>query len=141
MDKKYLILLCEDNKDHQKLLSMYLENTGYDLDIASDGKELLRKLQQGKKYDLVLLDIQLPEIDGYTITEIIRKNKKNKHLIIIGLSAFAMKGDNHKAINKGMNDYLSKPVDKKTLLNTINKYLKPSYNKSLRREVHKRKSL
>ena len=124
MAKEFTILLAEDNKDHQKLIQLYLENTNIDLDIADDGYELLKKLKQTTKYDVVLLDIQLPKMDGYTITKTIRKDKKNKDLIIIGLSAFAMNGDKEKAIAQGMNDYLAKPIDKMTLLNTINKYLK-----------------
>lgn len=124
MAKEFTILLAEDNKDHQKLVSMYLEKTGIDLQIANDGQELLKKLKKGTNYDLVLLDIQLPKIDGYAAAKIIRKDKKNKDLIIIGLSAFAMNGDKRKAVAKGMNDYLSKPIDKVTLLSMINKYLK-----------------
>jgi len=124
MAKEFTILLAEDNKDHQKLIQLYLENTNIDLDIADDGYELLKKLKQTTKYDVVLLDIQLPKMDGYTITKTIRKDKKNKDLIIIGLSAFAMNGDKEKAIAQGMNDYLAKPIDKMTLLNTINKFLK-----------------
>ncbi len=124
MEKAFTILLAEDNKDHQKLVGMYLENTGIDLQIANEGQELLRKLKKGTRYDLVLLDIQLPKMDGYTAVEIIRKDKKNKDLIIIGLSAFAMSGDKDKAIAKGMNDYLAKPIDKVTLIDTINKYLR-----------------
>jgi len=124
MAKEFTILLAEDNKDHQKLIQLFLENTNIDLDIADDGYELLKKLKQTTKYDVVLLDIQLPKMDGYTAIQKIRKDKKNKNLIIIGLSAFAMNGDDKKAIAKGMNDYLAKPIDKMTLLNTINKYLK-----------------
>lgn len=124
MNKKPTILLAEDNKDHQKLIRMYLENTDIDLHIANDGRELLKKLKKDVKYDLILLDIQLPKMDGYTALEKIRKDKKNKNLIIIGLSAFAMTGDIEKAIAKGMNDYLTKPINKVTLLNTINKYLR-----------------
>lgn len=124
MAKKFTILLAEDNKDHQKLVFLFLEKTGIDLQIAKNGQELLKKLKKDNNYSLLLLDIQLPIIDGYTAAKIIRKDKKNKDLIIIGLSAFAMCGDKEKAITKGMNDYLTKPIDRVTLLNTINKYLK-----------------
>jgi CheY-like chemotaxis protein len=123
MENKSNIILVEDNKDHQKLLQIYLENTIINMEIANNVQELMRKLRKHTKYDLVLLDIQLPKTDGYTITEKLRKDKKNKDLIIIGLSAFAMSGDKEKAIAKGMNEYLTKPIDKATFLNTLNKYL------------------
>lgn len=120
--KNFNILLVEDNPDHQKLIQVYLENTDINLIIANNEQELLEKLRQPIKYDLILLDIQLPKTDGYTLTQKIKAAQKD--ITIIGLSAFAMRGDKEKALAKGMVDYLTKPIDKRTFLKTIMRYLK-----------------
>ncbi|MEO0082856.1 MAG: response regulator [candidate division WOR-3 bacterium] len=122
VNKQVNVLLVEDNKDHQRLLQVYLENTNINLDVANNARELMAKLKGPVKYKIILLDIQLPRIDGYTLASKIRK--KNKDIIIIGLSAFAMKSDRTKAQAVGMNDYLTKPLDKKLFLAVLNKYLK-----------------
>ncbi|MCX8014681.1 MAG: response regulator [candidate division WOR-3 bacterium] len=121
-ETKYNIILVEDNKDHQRLIQVYLENTDVNLTIANNEQELMEKIKQPLKYDLMLLDIQLPKTDGYAIAQKIKAIKKD--LKIIGLSAFAMRGDKEKAIAKGMIDYLTKPIDKKSFLKTIYKHLK-----------------
>ncbi len=120
--KNFNILLVEDNPDHQKLIQVYLENTDINLIIANNEQELLEKLRQPIKYDLILLDIQLPKTDGYTLTKKIKAAQKD--ITIIGLSAFAMRGDKEKALAQGMVDYLTKPIDKRTFLKTIMRHLK-----------------
>ena len=122
--KNYNVILAEDNLDHQKLIKALIAKTNINLDIVNNGRELLEMLALGNKYDLVLMDIQMPVMDGYTVTEKIRKNPKYKDLLIIGLTAFAMEGDANIAISKGMNDYITKPIDKEDILNTIGRYLK-----------------
>ncbi len=119
----YNVILAEDNPDHQKLVKVLLAKTNINLDIVNNGKELLEMLGL-KKYDLVLMDIQMPIMDGYTATQKIRQNPKYQDILIIGLTAYAMDGDATIAIKKGMNDYITKPINREDLLNTIGRYLK-----------------
>ncbi|MEO0084405.1 MAG: response regulator, partial [candidate division WOR-3 bacterium] len=73
VNKQVNVLLVEDNKDHQRLLQVYLENTNINLDVANNARELMAKLKSPVKYKIILLDIQLPRIDGYTLASKIRK--------------------------------------------------------------------
>lgn len=122
-DRNYNIILAEDNLDHQRLIKEMLKKYNVNLDIVNNGQELLAKLAQGWKYDLVLMDIQMPVMDGYTATEAIRKDPKNKDLIIIGLTAYAMDGDEHIALVKGMTDYITKPISSILFFETLGRYL------------------
>lgn len=121
--KNYNVILAEDNVDHQKLTKEFLKKSNINLDIVFNGQELLAKLKQGWKYDLVLMDIQMPVMDGYAATEAIRKNPKYKDLPIIGLTAFAFEGDAQVAMSKGMNDYITKPINKEIFFETLSRYL------------------
>lgn len=119
------ILLAEDNPISQRVVSVMLEKMGGSVDIAADGQEALKALQS-KDYDLVLMDIQMPNLDGIETTRKIRTGNgslKNPDVPIIALTAYAMVGDADRFIQKGMNDYLSKPLKPEALLNTVNKYL------------------
>jgi len=105
--KKLHILLVEDNVINQKLAEKHLTNFGFTLDIAGNGKIALDKLQQAT-YDLVLMDMQMPEMDGYEAANAIRKHLKLT-LPIIAMTAHAMSGEKEKCLAIGMNDYISKP--------------------------------
>ncbi len=117
------ILLVEDNPTNQKLIISYLKRTPYILTLADDGIEAVNKCS-GDVFDLVLMDVQLPGIDGYTATERIRKFPKYKNIPIIALTAHAMKGEDEKAKQAGCNSYLTKPILKSTLLENIKSHLK-----------------
>ena len=119
----YNVILAEDNPLHQRLVQEFLKKFDINLSVVSNGKDLLDRLAEGRLYDLVLLDIQMPVMDGYAVTEAIRKKPKYKDLIIVGLTAFAMEGDEHYALIKGMNDYITKPFSKDTLIKTLSRYL------------------
>jgi CheY-like chemotaxis protein len=121
--KKYNVILAEDNPDHQKLIKAILSKYDLNLDIAKNGKELLAMLPL-KPYDVVLMDIQMPDMDGYTATEKIRQDPRFKDIVIIGLSAYAMDGDAHVAIMKGMDDYITKPIDREVIVKTLRRYIK-----------------
>ncbi|MCX8014682.1 MAG: response regulator [candidate division WOR-3 bacterium] len=118
----YNIILAEDNPDHQKLIKAIFHKYNVNIDIANNGKELLEMLPL-KPYDLVLMDIQMPVMDGYTATEKIRQKPQYQDLIIIGLTAYSLPGDAQIAISKGMNDYITKPIDKEELIMTVRRYL------------------
>ena len=121
--KQINILVVEDNLINRKLIVRILQKRGYLVDTANDGKEAVQKLFHNN-YDLVLMDIQMPEMDGIEATELIRKKEKEKNLKmipIIALTAYAMKGDKERFLKAGMNSYISKPIKQNQLMETIEK--------------------
>ena len=114
------ILLVEDNEINQAIIIGLLENSNLKLDIASNGKEAI-DLFNLYKYSLILMDIQMPIMDGYEASQIIRQ--KNKKIPIIALSANAMKEDMEKSKAHGMNMHLNKPIDVEELYRTLLKYI------------------
>ncbi len=109
------ILLVEDNAINQKVVATLLEDSGHAIAIATNGVEALARLKQADKpFDIVLMDCQMPEMDGYTATRNIRQGEGgsgNRDIPIIALTANAMKGDRELCLAAGMNDYLTKPID------------------------------
>lgn len=104
------ILMAEDNKVNQKVGSLILKKLGYSIDVANNGREVVDILQN-QTYDVVLMDIQMPEMDGYEATrEICKRFPTNRRPYIIALTANAMQGDRERAIASGMHDYVSKPI-------------------------------
>ncbi len=105
------ILLAEDNIVNQKLAVKILEKRRHRVVIAQNGRKVLDVLKTDH-FDLILMDVQMPEMDGYEATGVIREKEKETggHIPIIALTAHAMKGDREKCINAGMDDYLSKPI-------------------------------
>lgn len=124
---KKRILVAEDVELNQFLAKHILEAWGFSVDIANNGLEAVNCVQQ-KHYDLVLMDIQMPEMDGIVATQTIRRlDKKDKSSIpIIALTANALKGDDQRYLNAGMNDYITKPYTEERLYKVISKFLKPS---------------
>lgn len=118
--KSVSILLVEDNIINQKLAKVLLEKCGWKVTVTSDGEEAAR-ISVDKPFDLILMDIQLPGLDGYSVTGIIREREKalGSHVPIIGMTAYAMKEDRDKCIEAGMDDYISKPIDKDEFYRTI----------------------
>jgi PAS domain S-box-containing protein len=107
------VLLVEDNPINQKVTIKLLQKLECEIELAENGHEAIRKLQ-GNDFDLILMDCQMPEMDGYQATSIIKKSDK-KHIPIIALTAHALPGDREKCLNSGMNDYLAKPVELENL--------------------------
>ena len=99
-----------------------LKKMGVTYDIAEDGQQAVTKITNSSHYDLVLMDIQMPVMDGYSATTVLRE-KGFKDLIICGLSANAMHEDHKKALDVGMNDYLTKPIKQDALQKMLAKYL------------------
>ncbi|MBF0398345.1 MAG: response regulator [Desulfobacterales bacterium] len=115
------ILVAEDNAVNQKLIMKYLNKMGFNADIVGNGKECLEMLEK-VMYDIVLMDVKMPELDGFDATQIIRDPKSqilNHNIPIIAMTAHAMKGDREKCIEGGMNDYVSKPIKPNELLEAI----------------------
>ena len=116
------ILLVEDDKTNQAVAQRILSTYGLDIDMADNGAVALNKLQE-KDYDLILMDIMMPIMNGYDATKAIRANKKWAKIPIIALTACLVKSAEEKCIKCGMNDYLEKPIDPEKLLTTINRYI------------------
>jgi signal transduction histidine kinase/ActR/RegA family two-component response regulator/HPt (histidine-containing phosphotransfer) domain-containing protein len=116
------ILLVEDNAVNQKVVLAILSKRGFHVEVAANGIEALAALQKDK-FDLVLMDVQMPYMDGIEATRKIREELKLTDLPIIAMTAHAMTGDRERCINAGMNDYASKPVNPTTLVHTIMRYL------------------
>ncbi|MBN2857943.1 MAG: response regulator, partial [Candidatus Delongbacteria bacterium] len=116
------ILVAEDNPFNQKYISALLSKRSADFKIVENGKQVLEELERSS-YDIILMDGQMPEMDGITTTGLIRKSdKKFKDIPIIALTASALIDDRKKFIDAGMDDYISKPVDQNLLFSTISKY-------------------
>jgi signal transduction histidine kinase/CheY-like chemotaxis protein len=107
------VLLVEDNQINQMVARGMLKNLGYGADVAADGRTALRALAR-MDYDLVLMDCQLPDLDGYEATRLIRNpasEVRNHDIPVVAMTANAMAGDREKCLASGMNDYISKPID------------------------------
>jgi signal transduction histidine kinase/BarA-like signal transduction histidine kinase len=116
------ILLVEDNNINQLVAGEILNSLGLTYDLAEDGQQAVTKIVNSPYYDLVLMDIQMPVMDGYEATKMLRQ-RGFKDLIICGLSANAMAQDIEKGRQHGMNDYLPKPIKRKKLVELLAKYL------------------
>jgi CheY-like chemotaxis protein len=111
------ILLVEDDAINQMVIQGFCENEGWDIQIASNGKEALNILAQKDK-DLILMDIQMPEMNGYDVTKIIRQ-QKNYYIPIIATTAYLCSNEMDKCLLAGMNDFVSKPINLQVLKNKI----------------------
>lgn len=118
------ILLVEDNLLNQKIVLFNLKKKKYNVTAVVDGKEAV-EVYLSNKFDLILMDIMLPEMDGYEVTRFIRKKEKkiNEHVPIIALTANALENDRDKCINAGMDDYLAKPFTEQELYTVMDKFL------------------
>ena len=115
------ILLAEDDVVNQKVITCMLKEKGYFVDIANNGLEVL-KLYKKKNYDVILMDIQMPKMDGIEATKRIRQLEDDKKSVpIIALTAYALQGDRERFIELGMDEYLSKPIQMEELVDTIEK--------------------
>ena len=117
------IMIVEDDMRNIFSLTYLLEEKGSTIITAENGKKALEKLKDESRIDLILMDIMMPEMDGYETMAEIRKKKEYKNLPIIALTAKAMKGDRQKCIDAGANDYLSKPVNVDDLLSKLEAWL------------------
>ena len=119
------ILLVEDNEINQQIAVELLEMAGLIVTVASNGKIAVDSVEH-KTFDAVLMDIQMPVMDGYTATKEIRQDEKNINLPIIAMTANAMSGDKEKCIAAGMNDHLPKPINPQDVYKTLAQWIKPT---------------
>ncbi len=118
------ILYIEDNDQNFYLVDFILKTKGYNVIRARDGKEGIA-LATSERPALILLDIQLPVMDGYATARELRKNPDQESTPIVALTSYAMAGDREKAIAAGCNGYIEKPINPKTILEQIQDFLPP----------------
>ncbi len=120
------ILLVEDNLMNQKVVMFNLKKLNCEITPVANGREAL-EIFKNNRYDLILMDIMLPELNGYQITTEIRKfekfNNVEKPVTILALTANTYENDKEKCLNAGMNEYISKPFSAQQLISTIEKYI------------------
>ncbi|HSR18217.1 MAG TPA: ATP-binding protein, partial [Ignavibacteriaceae bacterium] len=129
----FKILLAEDNLINQKVAIKILNTAGYIVEAVGNGKEAVESVKNGI-YDIVLMDIQMPEMDGFTATKEMREfpDEKNK-IPIIAITAHALRGDKEKCLESGMNDYISKPIIAPQLIRILDKWANISSAQSLKK--------
>jgi len=117
------ILVVEDNAVNQRMAVRMLEKLGCRVDVAANGLEAVEMVER-LKYDLVFMDCQMPEMDGYEATaEIRRREDASRHTLIIAMTAHTMQGDREKCLKAGMDDYIAKPIKKERLLEIMEKWM------------------
>lgn len=117
------ILVIEDNEQNLYLITFLLEKNGLEVIAARNGPDGL-KLAAECLPDLILLDIQLPKMDGYTVARKLRENPVLKDVPIVAVTSYAMKGDRERALEAGCTGYVEKPINPDTFVDTIKSYLR-----------------
>ncbi|MDA1142802.1 MAG: response regulator [Planctomycetota bacterium] len=125
VSRSFNILLAEDHLPNQMLATKLLQRHDHKVTVANTGIEAF-ELSGEKDFDVILMDIQMPEMDGFEATAAIRKREKEtgKHVPIVAMTAHAMKGDRERCISAGMDDYISKPIRRKVLYETLSRFNK-----------------
>jgi PAS domain S-box-containing protein len=119
------VLLAEDNEINRELVVELLASQGVRAQVAADGEQALHLLEQGD-FDLVLMDCQMPNMDGYEATRRIRADDRFRQLPVLALTANAMIGDREKALAAGMNDHIAKPIDPDALFRVMGRWIRPA---------------
>jgi two-component system sensor histidine kinase/response regulator len=118
------LLVAEDNEINQQVAREVLESAGFAVEIAGNGREALEKVRSGR-YDAVLMDIQMPEMDGLQAAEELRRDGRFAGLPIIAMTAHAMAGDREQSLRAGMNDHVAKPIDPDALFAVLLRWVRP----------------
>jgi len=122
------ILIVDDNSVNLKLATDVLEMEGYAVEKAVDAEQAQELLKRSTP-DLILMDIALPGMDGLTLTRKLKADERLKHVPVVAITAFAMKGDEQKALDAGCNGYITKPIDTRKLPQQVASYLLPHADK------------
>lgn len=124
-----LILVVEDNPSNVRFIELFLETAGYGVCIAEDAT-MAQKAIEMTRPALILMDIQLPGMDGLTLTSRLKMEPATRDIPIVALTAYAMKGDKEKALDAGCDSYMSKPINRSGLLEIIDQLLKAAKTSS-----------
>jgi len=116
------VLVADDNLPSREILREVLEMSGYEVMEASDGEEAVQKAQRNKP-DLMLLDIQMPRLDGFGVLKALRADPQLASLPVLALTAFAMQGDRERAMDAGFDGYITKPLDLTLLRQELRRFL------------------
>ena len=116
------ILVVDDNPANARLISFLLEKRGYDVRTAIDALDALQLLE-GFRPRLIMMDLQLPGMDGLELTRKLKASEKTREIVIIALTAYAMKGDEERAREAGCDGYITKPIDTRTLPDVVKQHL------------------
>jgi CheY-like chemotaxis protein len=116
------ILIVDDNAINLKLVAYLMKANGYTVMTALDAESAIEAIRANHP-DVILMDIQLPGIDGLELTRRLKADPKTRDIVIVAVTAYAMKGDQAKALAAGCDDYITKPIDTRTLPETIAKHL------------------
>ncbi len=118
------VLMIEDNEQNMYMLTYLLQSENYEVLQAFSGKDGIRMAEDNNP-DIILLDIQLPEMDGYCVAQNLRKIEKMKDTPIIAVTSYAMPGDREKAIESGATGYIEKPINPDTFISQMKSFLPP----------------
>jgi len=129
------VLLAEDNKINQQVAEELLAQAGLKVTIANNGREAVEMLEDKNEYEAVLMDMQMPEMDGYEATRAIRQNPEFADLPIIAMTANVMAGDREKCLEAGMNDHVAKPIEPDKLFKTLVQWIAPRDPEAPRAEL------
>ncbi len=120
------ILLVEDNAVNRRLAQFLLKSKGYEVWEVTSAPEAFAALKE-RRPDLILMDIQLPEVDGLTATRRLKEDPATSDIPVVAVTSYAMKGDEAKALEAGCSAYVTKPIDKTQFLDTVARLLPPSH--------------
>lgn len=116
------ILVVDDNPVNLKLAGDVLECEGFEVERSLDAEEAFERIQRSA-FDLILMDVALPGMDGLTLTRMLKADPATRHIPIVALTAFAMKGDDRKAMEAGCDGYIAKPIDTRRLPEQVTEVL------------------
>jgi two-component system cell cycle response regulator DivK len=116
------ILIVEDNMDTYELVRFILEKNGYEVFLAANGRDGVNAASK-QKPDLIVMDLSMPEMDGWTATSLIKQNKQTSSIPLIALTAHVLPGDRQRAMDSGCDEYITKPMDLLDLVETVNRWV------------------
>lgn len=117
------VLIVEDNMDTYELVRFILEKNGYEVFLAVNGRDGVNAASK-QKPDLIVMDLSMPEMDGWTAARLIKQNKQTSAIPLIALSAHVLPGDRQRAVDSGCDDYITKPMDLGELVETVDRWVK-----------------